>query len=178
MRELTPFLSADEICAIIEKLALKVRTDYHDKNPVLIGLMKGAFIFMADLARALEIDLEVEFIQPSSYAKGTAASSEEVVLVHSLRADVRDRHVLIIDGIVDKGATLRKVVKEIEGLEPASIKVCALLLRDGVDHGVTVYYAGKTIPAGFVLGYGMDIGGRYRQLKGLYMLKEKGRGRG
>ncbi|MFQ5480831.1 MAG: hypoxanthine phosphoribosyltransferase [Thermodesulfobacteriota bacterium] len=175
MSELRPLLRAEEISAIVNELAEEIGKDYTGKTPVLIGLLKGAFIFMADLARALEMDLEVEFIQPSSYRAGTKASSEDVVFIHSLKGDVGGRHVLIIDGIVDRGATLRKVVKEIEGLGAASIKVCSLLVRKDVKHDVTVDYTGRSIPAGFVVGYGMDMGGRYRQLKDVYILKEKHR---
>jgi len=171
MRDLAPLLSASDISGIVENLAKKIRKDYPGRTPVLIGLLKGAFIFMADLTRALDMELEVEFIQPSSYTEGTSASGEEVVLVHSLKGDVRDRHVLLIDGIVDRGATLRKVHSEVSALGPASIKVCSLLVRKGVEHGVCVDYIGMDIPAGFVVGYGMDMNGRYRHLKGIYTLK-------
>jgi len=164
---LVPLLRADEIAAIVEGLAEEIREDYIGKVPVLIGLLKGAFVFIADLARALDMDIEVEFIQPSSYKEGSAAS-EEVELVHSLKGDINDRHVLIIDGIVDRGATLRKVFQEVSALGPASIKVCSLLVREGVKHEVKVDYRGLEIPAGFVVGYGMDMGGRYRHLKGIY----------
>jgi len=171
-RDLTPLLSAHDISGVVEDLAEKIREDYNGKVPVLIGLLKGAFVFMADLARALDMDLDVEFIQPSSYSKGRS-SAEEVELVHSLKGDVKGRHVLMIDGIVDRGATLRRVVKEVSALGPASIRVCSLLVRKGVEHGVKVDYMGLAIPAGFVVGYGMDFGGRYRQLKGIYTLRQE-----
>ncbi|MFQ5428442.1 MAG: phosphoribosyltransferase [Thermodesulfobacteriota bacterium] len=169
MRDLTPLFSPREISTIIDGLARDIREDYSGKNPVLIGLLKGAYVFIADLTRAIGMDLEVEFIQPSSYRKGTE-SREVVELVHSLKADVMGRHVLIIDAIVDRGATLRKVAKEVSALGPASIKVCSLLVRDGVEHGVRVDYIGRPLTAGFVVGYGMDLDGKYRQLKGLYTL--------
>jgi len=171
--ELIPMLTPHEIAVIVERLAGEIREDYIGRAPVLIGLLKGAFVFMADLARAIDMDIEVEFIQPSSYREDTT-SSEEVVLIHSLKGDVRGRHVIIIDGIVDRGATLRKVFKEIRALGPETIKVCSLLARDGVEHGVKVDYMGLAIPAGFIVGYGMDMGGRYRQLKGIYTLQDKG----
>ncbi|MFQ5353721.1 MAG: phosphoribosyltransferase [Thermodesulfobacteriota bacterium] len=169
MTELTPLFSPREISAIIEDLAGEIRDDYRGKDPVLIGLLKGAYVFIADLTRAIDMDLEVEFIQPSSYRRGTK-SAEDVELVHNLKADVMERHVLIIDGIVDRGATLRRVIKEVSALGPASIKVCSLLVREGVEHGVSVDYMGRALTHGFVVGYGMDLGGKYRQLKGIYTL--------
>ncbi len=173
MKNLAPLLSASDISGIVEGLAKEIRRDYPGKSPVLIGLLKGAFIFMADLTRALDMEIEVEFIQPSSYSEGTTASMEEVVLVHSLKGDVEGRHVILIDGIVDRGATLRKVHNEVSALGPASIKVCSLLVREGVEHGIGVDYVGMAIPAGFVVGYGMDMGGRYRHLKGIFTLKSE-----
>jgi len=170
-KDIIPLLTPGEISAIVEGLARDIGRDYAGRCPVLIGLLKGAFVFMADLARALDMDIEVEFIQPSSYSSGME-SSKKVELIHSLKGDVRGRHVVIIDGIVDKGATLRKVFQEVSALGPASIKVCSLLVREGEKHGVKVDYKGRSIPAGFVVGYGMDMDGRYRQLKGIYTLKK------
>jgi hypoxanthine phosphoribosyltransferase len=171
---LTPLLSADNLRAVVAGLAEDIREDYRGKVPVLVGLLKGAFVFIADLARAMEIDVEVEFIQPSSYKEGSSAS-REVELVHSLKGDVNDRDVIIVDGIVDSGATLRKVVKEVLALGPASVKVCSLLVRKDVKRVVTIDYRGLEIPAGFVVGYGMDLGGRYRHLKGIYtVIREAG----
>jgi len=171
---LVPLLSADKLRAIVEGLAEEIREDYIGKVPVLVGLLKGAFVFIADLARALDMDIEVEFIQPSSYKEGSTAT-EEVELVHSLKGDIKDRDVIIVDGIVDSGATLRKVVKEVRDLEPASVKVCSLLVRKDVKRLVKIDYRGLEIPAGFVVGYGMDLGGRYRHLKGIYtVIREAG----
>jgi len=166
---LVPLLRADEIAAIVEGLAEDIREDYRGRVPVLVGLLKGAFVFIADLARTLDMDIEVEFIQPSSYKEGSAAS-REVELVHSLKGDIKDRDVIIVDGIVDSGATLRKVVKEVLALGPASVKACSLLVRKDVKRLVNIDYRGLEIPAGFVVGYGMDLDGRYRHLKGIYTL--------
>ncbi len=160
-----------EIAAIVERLAKEIKKDYCERKPVLLTVLKGAYVFTADLSRAIGIDLEIDFIQPSSYDNGTRPE-DNVVLLRRLTENIRGRHVIIVEGIVDRGLTLQRVLKEVIDLKPASVKVCALLVRDGVNHDFTVHYRGESISNGFVVGYGMDMDGRYRQLKGLHILKE------
>ncbi len=168
--DLLPLLGKEEIGAIVRDLASKIRRDYRDKRPVLVSVLKGAFVFTADLVRELEMDVDLDFIQPSSYVNGTAPS-EEVELVRGLGREVRGRHVIIVEGIVDRGRTLKRVMEEIGSLGPASIKVCSLLVRDGLGHEARVEYTGRTLQEGFVVGYGMDLDGRYRNLGAIYTLK-------
>ncbi len=172
-RDLERLLTPQDIGSVVGRLAEAIREDYSGKNPVLVSVLKGAFVFTADLARALDMDLEVDFIQPSSYREGRTPS-EKVVLIRGLGGDVRGRHVIIVEGIVDRGHTLRKVMEEIQGQGPASLRVCSLLVREGLGPDLTVDYRGMTVGEGFVVGYGMDLKGRYRSLGGIYRLKERG----
>jgi len=170
---LVELVSPEEIGSLVRGLAEQIGRDYHGRRPVLVSVLKGAFVFTADLARAIEIDVEVDFIQPSSYGNGSVPA-EDVALIRRLGGDIRGRDVIIVEGIVDRGHTLRRVMEEIRALGPASIKVCSLLVRKGLGHEVSVDYRGMVIPGGFVVGYGMDLGGKYRNLGGIYTIKEKG----
>jgi hypoxanthine phosphoribosyltransferase len=172
-RDLERLLTPKDIGSVVGRLAEVIREDYRDKNPVLISVLKGAFVFTADLARTLDIDLEVDFIQPSSYRDGKEPSGD-VALIKRLESDVSGRHVIIVEGIVDRGLTLKKVMEEIGRQGPASLRVCSLLVREGLGADVRVDYAGISVAQGFVVGYGMDLDGRYRNLGGIYRLKEKG----
>jgi hypoxanthine phosphoribosyltransferase len=154
------------------ELAKQLGKDYADRTPgngrasdlVLVGVLKGAVMFMTDLARALPIPVQLEFMAVSSY--GSATSSSGVVrILKDLDRDIAGRHVLIVEDIIDSGRTLSWLLKNLEARGPASLEVCALLRKpDAVKVDVSVRYVGFDIPNEFVVGYGLDYAERYRDL--------------
>jgi hypoxanthine phosphoribosyltransferase len=152
----------------VAELGAKVSQDYADAPPLLVGVLKGAMIFMSDLARAIELPVEVDFMAVSSYGAATKTSGV-VRIVKDLDVDLRDRHVLIVEDIVDSGLTLNYLRRYLGARQPASLEVCALLLKDGEQRVVqSLKYVGFTIPPAFVVGYGLDVNERFRNLEGIY----------
>lgn len=162
-------MTPDEIRTAVERLAREIRADYASRNPLLVGVLKGAFVFLSDLVRALDMELEVDFIQAASYGK-SSAPSKDVLITGDLTAAVKGRDVIIVEGIIDRGETARAVASHIAAKGPASIRLCTLILRDSHSHGLKIDYVGKKIDKGFVVGYGMDYKGRYRNLPGIYTI--------
>jgi hypoxanthine phosphoribosyltransferase len=157
-------ISAEEIAAKIGKLAKEIDADYTDREPLLIGVLKGAVMFMSDLARALERPSTMEFMAISSYGSATT-SSGVVRILKDLDRDISGRHVLIVEDILDSGRTLSWLLKNLQTREPATLEVCTLLRKpDAVKVDVPVRYVGFDIPNEFVVGYGLDYGERYRDL--------------
>jgi hypoxanthine phosphoribosyltransferase len=161
-------ITEDEIKARIVELATKVSADYPERGDhadlVLIGVLKGAVMFMTDLARALPVPVQLEFMAVSSY--GSATSSSGVVrILKDLDRDIAGRDVLIVEDIIDSGLTLSWLLKNLASRNPASLEVCALLRKpDAVKIEVPVRYVGFEIPNEFVVGYGLDYAERYRDL--------------
>ena len=122
--KLTLLFTRDEIEATVKKLAAEIRQDYHNKRPVLIGVLKGSFMLMADLIRLLDFPLEVEFVRLSSYGGGK--SPGKIKLVHRLQSKIKDRHVLVIEDIIDTGLTTAFVLDYLDKEKPASLKLCTL----------------------------------------------------
>ncbi|HEX4979713.1 MAG TPA: hypoxanthine phosphoribosyltransferase, partial [Acidimicrobiales bacterium] len=128
------------------------------------GVLKGAFLFMADLARAIDLEVEVDFMAVSSYGSATK-SSGVVRIVKDLDLDLTGRHVLVVEDIIDSGLTLTYLRRNLQARQPASLEVCALLVREGRQRDdLALRYVGFTIPPAFVVGYGLDVGERYRNL--------------
>ncbi len=153
-----------EIEAAVSRLAAEITSDYHDKHPVLIGVLKGAFIFLADLVRQLDFPLEVEFIRLASYGKGRE-SSGKVKVVQGLGSEVLGRHVLIIEDIVDSGLTTTFLIDYLRKKNPSSIKVCSLTSKPSRQKlPVTISYLGFTVPDKFLVGYGLDSAEEFRNL--------------
>lgn len=153
-----------EIAARVAELGRAIARDYADSPLVLVGVLQGAIPFVADLMRALPIDVTVDFLRASSYGAGTS-SSGTVRLVADLSVDVADRHVLVVDDIVDTGHTLAALKRELEARRPRSVKTCVLLDKTGRrETEVRIDYVGFTIPNVFVVGYGLDYDGLYRNL--------------
>ncbi|GMR04335.1 MAG: hypoxanthine phosphoribosyltransferase [Thermodesulfobacteriota bacterium] len=168
---LEPYLTPGEIKSIVRGLAGRIRRDYRGKNPMLVCVLKGAAVFMSDLMRELDMDVEAAFIQSSTYGKRKTPAGEPDIS-GDITSPVKGRDVIIVEGIVDRGITVKTVMERIGALAPSSIKVCALLLREGpVETQPAVDYAGRTIGEGFVVGYGMDYMEKYREKPGLYFLK-------
>jgi hypoxanthine phosphoribosyltransferase len=155
--------TADEIKKVISELAVKIIQDYQDKQPVLISILKGSFVFLADLVRELNMPLQVEFVKLSSYQG--KKSSGKVNIVQGLKTPIRGRHVLIIEDIVDTGLTISALITYLQKKRPASIKVCALTDKPSRRQvPVTIDYLGFTVPDKFIVGYGLDWDERYRYL--------------
>lgn len=157
-------LSEEQIRDRITELGADIAREYAGKAPILVAVLKGAFIFMADLARAVQIPLEVDFMAVSSYGASTR-SSGVVRIVKDLDIDLNGRHVIIVEDIVDSGLTLRYLRKTLESRGTASLEVCALLVREGNQQAeLDLRYIGFRIPPAFVIGYGLDVAERYRNL--------------
>jgi hypoxanthine phosphoribosyltransferase len=153
-----------EIATRVAELGRAITRDYGDTNLVLVGVLQGAIPFVADLMRSLPIALTVDFLRASSYSSGTT-SSGIVRLVADLSVDVAGRHVLIVDDIVDTGHTLAALKRALEARHPKSVRTCVLLDKAGRRQAeVTVDYVGFAIPNVFVVGYGLDYDGLYRNL--------------
>jgi hypoxanthine phosphoribosyltransferase len=157
-------VAADEVRERIQALGKEISADYAGRAPLLVGVLKGAFMFMADLARAIDLPVEFDFMAVSSYGSATKTSGV-VRIVKDLDLDLTGRHVLLVEDIVDSGLTLSYVRKNLQARNPASLEVCALLVREGLQkHDPELKYVGFRIPPEFVIGYGLDVGERYRNL--------------
>jgi len=155
-------IDADQLAAKVRSLGAEITTDYAGRRPLLVGVLKGAFIFMSDLAREIELPVEFDFMAVSSYGDSTTTSGV-VRIVKDLETDIRNRHVILVEDIVDSGLTLRYLRRLLEDRGPASLEVCALLVREGARTD-DVRYFGFPIPGDFVVGYGLDVAQHYREL--------------
>ena len=168
----TVLIEEDAVAARVAELGSDVSTDYADKDLLLVGVLKGAVFFMADLMRRLTIPCEVDFMAISSY--GAATDSSGVVrILKDLEINISGRDVLVVEDIIDSGLTLSYLVRNLEAREPASLEVCALLTKpDRREIDVPVRYTGFEIPNRFVIGYGLDFGERYRNLPYVAVLRD------
>jgi hypoxanthine phosphoribosyltransferase len=154
----------DELQSRIRALGKEITRDYEGRPPLLVGVLKGAFVFMSDLSRAIDLPVEFDFMAVSSYGSATR-SSGVVRILKDLDLDLTDRHVLIVEDIVDSGLTLAYLRKNLAARGPASMEVCALLVKEGLQRvELDLKYVGFTIPPRFVVGYGLDVDERYRNL--------------
>jgi hypoxanthine phosphoribosyltransferase len=157
-------LSSDEIQGRVRELARQISADYTGKNPLLITLLKGGFIFLADLVRNITIPCEVEFVTASSYRNGTHRS-DEVKISANLKSDLSGREVIVVEGIVDTGHTLVHLMQTLSERRVKSFKVCALLDKPSArEVQAPVHYVGFEIPDVFAVGYGLDFMEQYRNL--------------
>ncbi len=156
--------SREEVEATVRKLAAEIRQDYQGKYPLLIGILKGSFVFMADLIRLLGFPLEIEFIKLSSYGWGRSTPGE-IKVVQGLRSEVKGRDVLVIEDIVDTGLTIAFLLNYLQKKKPASLKLCALTDKPSRRQvAVTIDYLGFTVPDKFIVGYGIDWDEKFRYL--------------
>ncbi|HMF54761.1 MAG TPA: hypoxanthine phosphoribosyltransferase [Pyrinomonadaceae bacterium] len=169
---LEPLISGEEIQRRIAEIGAEISRDYAGKNPLLIGVLKGACIFLSDLMRSIDLSLGVEFMAISSYGSGTRTSGE-VRIIKDLDVAVEGRDILVVEDIVDTGLTLSYLLSNLESRGATSVKLVALLdkferrIRD-----VPVDYLGFKIPDHFVVGYGLDFAERYRNLPYIAILKD------
>jgi len=163
-------LTEEEIHAKIAELARQIEKDYADREILLVGVLRGAVMVMADLARELTIPLEMDWMAVSSYGSGTQ-SSGVVRILKDLDSDLHGRNVLIVEDIIDSGLTLSWLRSNLESRGAASVEICALLRKpDAAKVAVDVKYVGFEIPSAFVVGYGLDYAERYRNLRGIGVL--------
>jgi hypoxanthine phosphoribosyltransferase len=148
----------------IVELGEQISKDYAGHAPLLVGVLKGAFVFMSDLARAINLPIEFDFMAVASYGSATKTSGI-VRIVKDLDLDLTDRNVIVVEDIVDSGLTLAYLRRNLMARNPASLEVCALLVKDGLQRSdPDLKYVGFTIPPEFVVGYGLDVAERYRNL--------------
>ena len=157
-------IDADRIQSRLREVAEEIDRDYAGKELLLVGVLKGAVMVMADLARALHTSVEMDWMAVSSYGSGTR-SSGVVRILKDLDADLTDRHVLVVEDVIDSGLTLSWLLRNLSSRGPASLEVCTLLRKpDAQQNPVPVKYVGFDIPAEFVVGYGLDYAEKYRSL--------------
>ena len=157
-------VSTEDLQRRTAELGAEITADYQDRAPLLVGVLKGAIMFMADLAREIALPVEFDFMAVSSYGNATK-SSGVVRIVKDLDLDLSGRHVLIVEDIIDSGLTLAYLRKNLLARHPASVEVCALLVREGLQKkDPDLKYVGFHIPPDFVVGYGLDVADRYRNL--------------
>jgi hypoxanthine phosphoribosyltransferase len=158
-------ITQDEIRQAVAKLAAEIRRDYQGKQPLLIGILKGSFVFMADLVRQLNLPIELDFVRLSSYGAGTETSGK-VKVVQGLKTSIKGRDVLVVEDIVDTGLTVSFLMDYLKKKKPASLKLCVLTDKpSGHKIPVKINYLGFTVPDKFVVGYGIDWNERFRHLR-------------
>ncbi|MFO7754223.1 MAG: hypoxanthine phosphoribosyltransferase [Desulfobacteraceae bacterium] len=170
MNKLIPMIPAVEIKKKIKETASRLNHDYKDKNPLLIGVLKGSFIFLADLTRAMEIEHEIDLIGASSY-EGTT-STGKIKFTKEPDLDISKRHILLVEDIVDTGRTIVSLKAHMESLKAESVKICTLIdKQERRESRINVDYSCFTLEKGFIVGYGLDYNERFRYLPEIYDLK-------
>jgi hypoxanthine phosphoribosyltransferase len=161
-------VTADEIAAKVTELGKRITEDFADDPPLLVGVLKGAMLFMSDLCRAIDLPVDVDFMAVSSYGNATQ-SSGVVRIVKDLDAELTARRVLVVEDIIDSGLTLNYLSRYLLARRPVSVDVCALLVKEGEQRvDLDLRYVGFVIPSEFVVGYGLDAAERYRNLPGVH----------
>jgi hypoxanthine phosphoribosyltransferase len=170
--QLKILIGRDEIAKAIDRLASQIKKDYQGKQPLLIGVLKGSFMFMADLIRQLDLPLELDFIGLSSYG-AARESSGKVRVVQGVKTPIKGRDVLVVEDIVDTGITTSFLLDYLRKRKPASLKLCALTDKPSRRRvPVSIDYLGLSLPNKFVVGYGLDCDERFRNLPDIYALED------
>jgi len=164
-------LSEEDIKSIVSRLAAEISRDYSGKTVVFVGVLKGAFIFLADLVRKVKgVHVEIDFVRVRSYGDGTSPVTKPV-LEKDVEIDLTGKEVLIVEDIIDTGETLEYLIKHIWSKKPAGVRVCTFVdKRERRSQNTEIHYSGYSIDSGFVIGYGMDVGEKKRELSELKML--------
>ncbi len=166
-----PFIEEDRLQERITEMGKEISRDYEGKSPIFIGVLNGAFIFLSDLVKNVDIDCEIDFFKLSSYGDAKI-SSGKVTLVKELNCDVNGRHIIIVEDIVDSGLSIKFIEEHIAYYSPASMKVVSLLVKPkSLKYNVKIDYIGFDIPSEFVIGYGLDYAQKYRNLRSIYILE-------
>ena len=163
-------ITKDEIKQAVARLASEISRDYEGKQPLLIGILKGSFVFMADLLRELDLPVEVDFVKLSSYGSGTETSGK-VKVVQGLNTKIKDRDVLVVEDIVDTGLTVSFLTDYLKKRKPASLRLCVLTDKPSRHQvPVTIDYLGFNVPNKFIVGYGIDWNEKFRHLQDICYL--------
>jgi hypoxanthine phosphoribosyltransferase len=171
MPDLIPVLKKDDIDKRVAAVAHTISSDYTGREPVLIGVLKGAFIFLSDLVRCLTIPVKIDFIHVSSYGANDQ-SSGKIHLKKGIDIDVKGKDLLVVEDIVDSGLTLTYIIDYLMSFSPKSVKTCALIdKRERRETGIQIDYTCQTVAKGFLVGYGLDYAERYRNFSDIYHLK-------
>jgi len=172
--KLSVLFTAEQIAAAVKRLASEIRRDYLDKNPVLIAVLKGSFVFLADLARQLNFPLQIEFAQLSSYGHGRE-SAGKIKVVKDVECDIRGRHVLVVEDIIDTGITAQFFLKHLMKKQPVSLKLCSLTDKPSrTQVKINIDYLGLTVPDRFIVGYGIDWDEKFRYLPDIRAIEDGG----
>ena len=170
--KLTQIISEKSIMERVHQIADDISNQYKSEVPILIGILNGSFIFASDLVRAMKIDCEIDFIKVSSYS-GTK-SKGTVHLKKDISADITDRHVIIVEDIIDSGLTIRFIRERLLDAQPKSVSIVTLLMKpELVEIDFDVNWVGFEIPPHYVVGYGLDYDQKFRNLKGIFRLGGK-----
>jgi hypoxanthine phosphoribosyltransferase len=170
--KLEVLISEQQIAARVADLAAEIESDHRDKELVLVGVLKGAFVFISDLARKIDLPLAVDFIGLSSYGEATE-SSGVVKITSDLTKPIEGKHVLVVEDIVDTGLTMRYLLDNLATRHPASVKICALLSKPSRSRTrIPIRYLGFEVPDRFVVGYGLDAGEKFRNIPFIGVVKE------
>ncbi len=169
-------VSAEQIQAKLAEMGEAITRDYRGKDLLMVGVLKGAFIVMADLARHVQLPVEFDFMAVSSYGSATQTSGV-VRILKDLDQEIEGRDVLIVEDIIDSGLTLSYLLRNLRVRQPESVEVAALLLKTGIQRvPIDVRYVGFEIPPDFVIGYGLDFEGKYRNLPYVAVMEEEDAG--
>jgi hypoxanthine phosphoribosyltransferase len=164
-------ITSREIEDKVREIGARITEDYRGEKPLLIGILRGAVVIMSDLMRHIDLQCELDFMDISSYGTGTS-SSGVVRILKDLEEDITDRHVLIVEDIIDTGLTLSYLMRSLQARKPASLEICALLSKPSRRRAdLDVRYLGFEVPDEFVVGYGLDYAGAYRNLPDICVLK-------
>jgi hypoxanthine phosphoribosyltransferase len=169
---LNVLIEEKEIQQKVQEIGKKINAEYRNRKPILVGVLKGAFVFLADLLREIDIPVEIDFLSIHSY--NGSESSGVVRITHDLSLNIEDRDVILVEDIIDTGRTVSYIIENLRTRKPRSLAVCSLLNKETrrvVD--VPLTYVGFTIPGLFVVGYGLDFDNRYRNLRCIGVLDDK-----
>lgn len=168
----TPYLSEEKLEKRVKELGEQISNDYEGRQPIFIGVLNGAYIFLSDLMRHVQIPCEVDFLKLSSYGD-EKVSSGQVTSLKDIDADIKGRHVVLVEDIVDTGLSMKYLLKQLGQKKPASLSTVTLLHKpEATHHDVQLDYVGFEIPTLFVLGYGLDYAQEGRNLAQIYILDE------
>ena len=166
-------LTEKQIAERVEELGIRISKDYADDPPIMVSILKGGFIFLADLVRTISIPIEIDFMEVSSYGDKTV-SSGVVRILEDLSLNIEQRHILIVEDIIDTGHTLRYIIDNLKTRHPKSVKICTLLDRRGRrEVEIPLDYVGFVVPDKFVIGYGLDIAQKHRNLPYICIIEEE-----
>ena len=166
-------ISRGQIRRRVKELAAQIRADYSGQRPVFVCVLKGAFVFLADLVRQVDLPLEIDFMAASSYEM-EKTSKGHITILKDITTDIAGRPVILVDDIIDSGLTLQHLRDDLASRQPASLRVCALLARErALAAGALIEYLGFTVPEDFLVGYGLDYAQQHRQLPDIYVIEDE-----